>query len=164
MKTWAIIINKFWSEKNEILYTASCHSKATSEYFKDTTEKKIIVFQNKWNKFHSVDFKGLCVFVCVCVSRSVLSNSVIPWTVVCQAPLSMGFFRQEYWNGLPFPTPGDLPDPEIEPRSSALQADSLLSEPPGKNFRELRKSNNNLWCNSNFSNFRLGYFDAKVNS
>ena len=48
-----------------------------------------------------------------------------------QAPLSMGFSRQEYWSGLPCPPPGDLPDPEIEPRS-ALQVDSLLSEPPGK--------------------------------
>ena len=44
----------------------------------------------------------------------------------------MGFSRQEFWNGLPFPSPGDLPDPEIEPRSLALQADALLSEPPGK--------------------------------
>ena len=44
----------------------------------------------------------------------------------------MGFFRQEYWSGLPFPSPGDLPDPGIEPRSPALQADALTSEPPGK--------------------------------
>ena len=51
-----------------------------------------------------------------------------PWTVAYQAPLSMGFSRQEYWSGLPFPSPGDLPDPGIEPRSSALQADTLLSE------------------------------------
>ena len=55
-----------------------------------------------------------------------------PWTVAHQAPLSMGFSRQEYWSGLPFPSPGDLPDPGIEPRSPALQADSLTSEPPGK--------------------------------
>ena len=44
----------------------------------------------------------------------------------------MGFSRQEYWNGLPFPSPGDLPDPGIEPRSPAFQADALTSEPPGK--------------------------------
>ena len=44
----------------------------------------------------------------------------------------MGFSRQEYWSGLPFPSPGDLPDPGIEPRSPALQADALTSEPPGK--------------------------------
>ena len=55
---------------------------------------------------------------------------VTPWTVAYQAPPSMGFSRQEYWSGLPFPSPGDLPDTEIEPRSPALQADALLSEPP----------------------------------
>ena len=56
----------------------------------------------------------------------------IPWTVACQAPLSMGFSRQGYKSGLPFSSPGDLPDPGIEPGSPALHADSLLSEPPGK--------------------------------
>ena len=50
------------------------------------------------------------------------------WTVACQAPLSMGFSRQEYWSGLPFPSPGDLPDPGIEPGSPALQADDLPTE------------------------------------
>ena len=55
-----------------------------------------------------------------------------PWTVAHQAPPSMGFSRQEYWNGLPFPFPGDLPDPGIEPGSPTLQADALTSEPPGK--------------------------------
>ena len=54
------------------------------------------------------------------------------WTVAHQPPPSMGFSRQEYWSGLPFPSPGDLPDPGIEPRSPALQADALPSEPPGK--------------------------------
>ena len=54
------------------------------------------------------------------------------WTVARQAPLSMGFSRQEYWSGLPCPPPGDLPDPEIKPRSPALQAHSLPAEPPGK--------------------------------
>ena len=52
----------------------------------------------------------------------------------CSLPgsLSMGFSRQEYWSGLPFPSPGDLPNPGIEPRSPALEADTLTSEPPGK--------------------------------
>ena len=74
-------------------------------------------------------------------------DSVTPWieepgglqsmgsqsqTVVLQAPLSMEFCRQEYWSGLPFPPPGKLSDPGIEPRSPALQADALPSEPPGK--------------------------------
>ena len=54
------------------------------------------------------------------------------WTVACQTPLSMGFSRQEYQSGLPFPSPEGLPDPEIEARSPALEADTLTSEPPGK--------------------------------
>ena len=63
-------------------------------------------------------------------SCSVVSDScVTPWTVAHQAPLSMGFPRQEYWSVLPFPSPGDLPDPGIEARSLALQAEFLLSEP-----------------------------------
>ena len=55
-----------------------------------------------------------------------------PWTVARQAPLSMAFPKQESWSGLPFPSPGDLPDPGIEPGSPASQADSLPTEPPGK--------------------------------
>ena len=64
-----------------------------------------------------------------------------PWTVAHQAPLSMGFPRQEYWSGFPFPSPGDLPNPEIKPGSPALQADSLPTEPPGKLLASLRASN-----------------------
>ena len=63
---------------------------------------------------------------------AVVSDSATPWTVARQAPLSMGFSRQEYWSGLPFPSPGDLPKPGIESGSPALQADSLPNEPPGK--------------------------------
>ena len=55
---------------------------------------------------------------------------VTPWTIAYQAPHFMGFSRQEYWNGLPFPSPGELPNPGIEPGSPALQADALTSEPP----------------------------------
>ena len=54
------------------------------------------------------------------------NDSVTPWTVAHEAPLSMGLPRQEYWSGLSFPSPGDLPDPGIETASPALQADSLL--------------------------------------
>ena len=66
--------------------------------------------------------------MCVCL---VMSDSATSWTMACQAPLSMGFFRQEYWSGLPVPSPGDLPDPGIEamsPVSPALQANSLSTE------------------------------------
>ena len=65
-------------------------------------------------------------------SLSRVRLSATPWTVAQQAPPSMGFSRQEYWSGLPFPFLGDLPDLGIKPRSPALQTDSLLSEPPGK--------------------------------
>ena len=68
----------------------------------------------------SLWFGGLVTKLCLTL--------VTPGTVACQAPLSMGFSRQEYWSGLPFPSPEDLPDPGIEPRSPALQADSLPTE------------------------------------
>ena len=60
-----------------------------------------------------------------------LQSCLSLWTVACQAPLSMGFSRQEYWGGLPCPSPGDLSNPGIELRSPGLQADSLPPEPPG---------------------------------
>ena len=63
------------------------------------------------------------------VAKSYLTLEI--WTVACQAPLSMEFFRQEYRSGLPFPFPGDHPDPGIKPRPPALQADSLPTELPG---------------------------------
>ena len=89
----------------------------------------------------------VCVCVCVCVScvcvctrththaYSVAQSCPLfatPWTVAHQAPLSIGFSRQEYWSGLPCPPPRGIPNPGIEPRSPTLQAESLLSEPPGK--------------------------------
>ena len=66
---------------------------------------------------------------------------VTPWTIAYQASPSMGFSRQEYWSGLPFPSPGDLPDSGIEPGSPALEADALTSEPPGKQILEGKKNN-----------------------
>ena len=65
-------------------------------------------------------------------SHSVVSDSVIPWTVAHQAPPPMEFSRQEYWSVLSLPSPGDLPNPGIEHRSSALRVEALPSEPPGK--------------------------------
>ena len=71
--------------------------------------------------------------VCVkCVSHCHVRVFATPWTVARQVPLSMEFPRQQYWSGLPFPSPGDLPNPGIEPESPALQADSLLPELPEK--------------------------------
>ena len=79
------------------------------------------------------------------VSCTVVSDSVIPWTAACPTPLSMEdvlllfvHSRQEYCSGLPFPSPGDLLDPGIKSRSLALQADALLSEPPGNPIEKSR--------------------------
>ena len=72
------------------------------------------------------------VHTCMLSCISHIQLFVTPWTTAGQAPLSMGFSRQEYWSGLPFPPPGDLPNPGIEPRSPTLQEDSLPAEPQGK--------------------------------
>ena len=70
--------------------------------------------------------------VCLCEFLSHVQLFVTPWTIACQAPLSTEISRQEYWSGLSFPSPGDLPNPGIKPGSPALQADFLLCEPLGK--------------------------------
>ena len=72
------------------------------------------------------------IYIYIYASCSVVSKCATPWTVAHQASLSIGFPRQEYWSGLPFPSPGDLPDPGIEPRSPTLQVDSLPAELPGE--------------------------------
>ena len=79
--------------------------------------------------------RAMCESVCVCVRSLQLCLFATLWTVACQAPLSMGFSRQEYWSGLPGSPPGDLPDPEIEPESPmspALAGRFFTNLPPGK--------------------------------
>ena len=73
-----------------------------------------------------------CPSYCKVWSHWVMSDSVTPWTVVYQDPPSMGFSRQKYWSRLPFPSPGDPPNPGIKPRFPALQVDPLPAGPPGK--------------------------------
>ena len=82
----------------------------------------------------------VCVRVCVCAqSLSCIQVLATPWIVVCQAPLSIAFSRQEYWNGLPFPPPEDLPDPGVEPKcpvTPELAGRFFTTEPPVlKSFR-----------------------------
>ena len=72
------------------------------------------------------------MYVCLGAQSSPTLCDPLDWTVARQASLSMRFFRQEHWSGSPFPLPEDLPNPGIKPVSPVLQADSLLSEPPGK--------------------------------
>ena len=89
----------------------------------------------------TVDFSILTMLSVLKVkvkSLSCIQLFAIPWTVAYQAPLSMGFSRQEYCSGLSFPPPEDLPDPGIEPGSPALQADALPSKPPGKSLSFLK--------------------------
>ena len=92
---------------------------------------KFSLTDNSFQKIWYINiYKGPVLF-CLSHFRHV-PLFVTPWTVAYQAPLSMGFSRQEYWSGLPCPPAGNLPNPGIESKSSALQVDSLLSEPPGK--------------------------------
>ena len=93
---------------------------------------------------------------------------VIPWTVAHQAPLSMVFPRQEYWSGLPFPSPGNFPNLGIEPRSATLQADSLLSEPPGSLYEWAQsnpmnpiKAEDFLWLGSENRSWRRNQRGSK---
>ena len=79
--------------------------------------------------------------VCGLVTKS-CPAPVTPWTVAHQAPLSIGFSKQEYWSRLPFPTPGDLPNPGIKPRSPELQAISLLSELPENQLNQTKQHKN----------------------
>ena len=76
--------------------------------------------------------------MCAVLSLSVVSDSLQPHAD-CQAPLFMGFSKQEYWSGPPFSSPGNRPDSGIKPKFPSLQADSLPSEPPGKNVLEVQK-------------------------
>ena len=90
--------------------------------FKERSSLMLCMIYNNLIKYIFVKWKSL----------SHVQLFVIPWTVARQAPLSMEFSRQEYWSGLPFPSPGDLSGPGIKNGSAALQADSLPSGPPGK--------------------------------
>ena len=76
------------------------------------------------------------------VANSCLTLAIL-WTATCQAPLSVGFSRQECWCGLPFPSPGDLPNPGIEPRSPSLQADDLPTEHEGRPIHRCISTNEN---------------------
>ena len=97
--------------------------------------KQCLIFIRSFIQEVSIAYP-LCPELCCAQSLSRIHLFVTPWTVACQATLSLGFSRQKYWSGLPCPFPGDLLNLGIEPRSLELQADSLPSEPPGKPKKE----------------------------
>ena len=97
--------------------------------FQNKGTKKVIILRTKGMNLKCWHFKYLYRLV---KSLSHVRFFATLWTVAYQASPSMGFSRQEYWSGLPFPSPGDLPHPGIKPGSPALEADALTSEPPGK--------------------------------
>ena len=81
-----------------------------------------------YQKFKQIIFFSLCIVL----RHSVVSDSAKLWTVVSHAPLSMGFSKHKYWSGLPFPSPGHLPNPGIEPASPELAGSFFTTEPSGK--------------------------------
>ena len=119
----------WWKTTDSIVYRETTNSMQKSSFQKIYISLSIDWFINRFILLLLSHFSHVQLFV-------------TPWTVVHQAPLSMGFSRQEYWSGLPFPSPGELPDPGIEPRSPILQTDALLTElcgkPVSKGLRSIR--------------------------
>ena len=111
----------------------------TQWWLRDWKEHALISFLSMWNacgleKKKSVD-KSLVWNLALCVCAQLLSCVLlfaVPWTVACQATLSLGFSRQEYWSRWSFPSPGDLPDPEMKLVSPVLAGGFFTTEPPGK--------------------------------
>ena len=106
-----------------------------SRYIFLILERKSLMISSKKKSIHQLAF-GKVINAIINRKKVKSLNHVqlfeTPWTITSQAPLTLGFSRQEYWSWLPFPSPGDLLKPGIELRSPALQADALPSEPPGK--------------------------------
>ena len=105
----------------------------------------------------------VCVCACVCVYVHLLSHVrlfVTPWTVARQAPLSMGFFSQEYWSELPFPSPRDLPHPGMESTSPALAGGFFTTEPPGKSRSHSQlEDRSQIWPQASWlQNYTLIYY------
>ena len=103
----------------EVVITASRQAKEIKVIQIQREEVKLVLYAD-----------DMILYMCVLISQSCLTLCDPMETVAHQAPLSMEFSRQESWSELPFPFPGDLPDPGIEPKSPAVQADSLLTKPP----------------------------------
>ena len=133
-----------------ILSRAQCHQIKETETNVQNSKEPVtqtslhLIFIASFNRHFFHIFK-ISLFMCVCAqSCPILCN---PIDLACQASLSMKFSRQKYWSGLPFPSPGYLPDPGIEPRSPVLQADTLTYEPPGNDTGEAAEGRNTFFRN-----------------
>ena len=116
------------------------------------------------DSFDRRDFESFCLPPGRKWSRSVMSDSATPWTVDYQAPLSMGFFRQGYWSGLTFASPGDLPNPGIKPGFPTLQSDALSSEPPGKGLSIYYSSCMSWYLFSTYVSLLVRWFSCSKSS
>ena len=124
-------IKKRWQEYTE-LYKKDLHDSDNHDGVITHLEPDILECKVGLRKHHCVQkLVEVMEFQLSEVAQS-CPTLATPWTVAYQAPPSMRFSRQEYWSGLPFPSPGDLPNPGTKPESPAFQADALTSEPPGK--------------------------------
>ena len=109
------------------------HNEGTSMYWSDgTASRHAVNSRGEGKQMGDAHSGACCVCVCVCAVLSHIWLFATPWTVTLRLLCPWGFFRQEFWGGLPCPPPGDLPNPGIKLRSPALQVNSLTSEPPGK--------------------------------
>ena len=142
--------------------TLSCPLKKIVFWYITNGKQELAIY----SYFHSFIYLATSSYCVKVLVFSLIWLFAIPWTVACvacQAALSMEFSRQEYWNGLPFPSPVDLPDPGVEPRSPAFQVKSLPSEPPGKPNWILDFSNFHQFCFFFFFSFML-FFCSRIQS
>ena len=121
----------------EVIQTGQCRSRRVRIRFVKVRETEVCVSWLVWD----IKQKWACCRCCLVTAVTAVRFCATLWTLARQAPLSMGFSRQEYWSGLPCPPPGDLPDPGIKLESPALQADSLPMSHEMNEWNEAQEMN-----------------------